>query len=201
MTKDKADGKTFIVNGHTIKVDANGVKYYEEGGKYYSVLGTLLAVGTDVTPGPSDSDATSDYDIRQDEDGNLFYKGEGSYAPDGTYTTKYYNITKSGDSYTTDGSEYSMPNNLLDTTEAMVAGSFENTAKVSEIEIKKETVDGKAGEFTFEITFDSDFEPTVYAFDELTDLFDETDPSNPKPLQFVKTPDGASDHIYHNRTL
>ena len=189
---DKADGQKFVVNGHTIYEDSNGVKYYsvdDASGatRYYSPLGTLLAEGTDVDPASGDQPVTSNYDIRQDNDGNLFYKGEGTYNTNGTYTTIYYNITKNPDgSYSADGSEYVMPGNILDTTEAMVAGTFENTAKVSEIEVKKETEAGKAGEFTYEISFDSDFEPTDVVFDPVTPLT-EGEGDNAQRIQFVET--------------
>ncbi len=186
VTSDNSEGANFVVNGHTIYEDVNGVKYYTDGnGNYYSVLGTLLMTGIDVNPA-SDQPVKANYEIRQDAAGNLFYKGEGEYNTNGTYTTKYYNMTKNPDgTYSTDGSEYSLPSTLLDTSEAMVLGSFDNVVKESEIEIENQAEDGKAGTFTFEIEFDNSFEPTSVVFDPVTPLTDEND----NPLQFEKIGD------------
>ncbi|HAM15414.1 MAG TPA: hypothetical protein DCP91_06060, partial [Eggerthellaceae bacterium] len=186
------NGKAFVVNGHTIYETQSGnkVRYYRDGENCYSVLGTILTPGTNFSPAPGDPVVTGGYDIRQGEDGKLFYKGEGTYRPDGTYEPVYYELTRNTDgTYNTVG-EYTVPDANLDTSEAINVGSFENTAKISEIEIKKETEDGKAGTFTFGISFDSNFEPTNFVFDPVTPL-KASGEGGTTPTQFVKQADGS----------
>lgn len=193
VTNDLSDGQDLIINGHTIyqsTSDTPPVKYYKDGDTYYSVLGTILHQGTTFHPG-DDPAATSSYDIRQYEDENgavhLFYKGEGSYKADGSYETKYYELQKNEDgSYSiVSTTPIDLPAGLLDTSEAVNVGSFNNMVKTSEIVIGKQTVDGKAGEFTFQIAFDNDFVPANVAFEPPTVLSETADDGTVTPLQFI----------------
>lgn len=167
-TSDKRSPAELIVmdalgNSHIIKKDTHGVQYYEADNQYYSVIGTMLTVTPGVfEPNASDESVTLTYDVRQYGDGNnaqLYYKSEGAY----------YKLTKvDEDTYQADGTVFDFPADALDTSEAVIVGSFSNRVLTSEISVEKQTIDDKAGEFTFEITFDSDFEPKNYLFDPAT---------------------------------
>ena len=156
-TCDRKDEQFLVVKGHTVYRDKHGIRYYKSGTKYYDVLGTILTVEEGVFEPDSDRDeeVKLSFDIMEEEiDGKTvkFYKSDG----------RYYVYKENGDF--SDPVPFEFPKHLLDTSEAVNAGIFNNTIKTSKIKIVNKTLDGKAGDFTFYIRFDDGFNPTDFEF-------------------------------------
>lgn len=163
-TRDARDDVNLIVThtdgkGYPVRVSGNNTPYYKaDDGMYYSVVGTILTPGANgFNPSPSDEPYNTQFDIYEDSDGTYYYKSDG----------KYYDL--SGALYVPKSTE------VVDRTKVYI-GAFNNRIKVSDITVKKESVDAsgnkneKSGKFEYEIEFTNsagetvDVTPTDYQF-------------------------------------
>lgn len=184
VTRDEQSDQTLYVNGYPVYETKNattGIRYYYNNG-YYSVLGTVLRPGSSGF-NPNYEGDTSRYDSGKDKDTAVKVASDIMVADDGT---EFYR--SDGKYYKTDGAEYSFPSDKIDTHGAITVGGFANKVKTSEIVVEKKTSDDKAGEFTFEITFDNGFKPTNYVFEPAAQLIDDDGSAH---VQFVDSGDGS----------
>lgn len=154
-TSDRKDDQFLMIKGHMVYRDRNNIRYYRVNDKYYDVVGTILEPGDGFEPDQYDDRVKQPFDIMEEEiNGKTvrFYKSD----------DKYYTYTENDDF--SGPEEFTFPDYLLDTSEAVNVGEFNNVIKTSSIKIVNKTVDNKAGDFTFYIGFDNSFHPTDVEF-------------------------------------